>query len=121
MSTVDYRMARRAVLQGLRRGLVSRYDVCDAHPELLRAARHLGEEIGDPCPVCEDPSLRIVLYTYGKGRREHGRARRHADVAELRHHGGEFRCYVVEVCVECSWNHLVRSFATGHDRAASAG
>ena len=38
----DYALARRAVLRDLRRGAVTRLDVCDAHPELLRAARHIG-------------------------------------------------------------------------------
>jgi hypothetical protein len=25
----------------------------------------------------------------------------------------QFTCYVVEVCVDCSWNHLVRSYLAG--------
>ena len=39
----DYALARRALLRDLERGAVARLDVCDAHPELLRAARHVGE------------------------------------------------------------------------------
>ncbi|MFN2613487.1 MAG: DUF5318 family protein [Actinomycetota bacterium] len=119
MSTVDYRMARRALLRDLARGRVSRLDVCDAHPELIRAARFIGEELEDVCPVCEEAPLRAVFYTYGgelRGR-ENGRVRRMQDLAELRSAVGDFVCYVVEVCTECQWNHLVRSFAAGRRHA----
>ena len=119
MATVDYRMARRAVLLELRRGLRSVADVCDAHPELIRAARFIGEETAEICPICSQPGLRVLFYTYGnelKGR-ENGRVRRRADLLELRERFGEFACYVVEVCTSCSWNHLVRSFLTGYKHA----
>lgn len=120
MPTVDYRLARKALLRELRGGLRSKVDVCDAHPELLRAARFIGEETGEACPVCEKEDLRLVFYTYGrelKGR-ENGRVRRRADLDELKRRFGEFACYAVEVCTECSWNHLVRSFLSGHQHAA---
>ena len=35
---VDYRLARQAVLRQYRDGLLTKADVCDAHPELRRAA-----------------------------------------------------------------------------------
>jgi hypothetical protein len=119
MPTVDYRMARRALLRDLETGLLSRIDVCDAHPELMRAARFIGEEARDACPICEQESLRLVLYTYGKELkgRENGRVRRPEDLPDLQRRFGEFACYVVEVCTECSWNHLVRSFITGRQHA----
>ena len=66
MATVDYRMRKRALLRQLRRGLVSRGDVCDAHPDLVRAAKHIGEPTRDDCPVCGTPGLRLVAYPYGK-------------------------------------------------------
>jgi len=119
MSTVDYRMARRALLRDLRRGFISRADVCDAHPELVRAARFIGDELDEVCPVCDHRGLRVVFYTYGrelKGR-ENGRVRRREDLLELRQRYGEFLCYVVEVCMSCGWNHLVRSYLTGHKHA----
>ena len=119
MPTVDYRMARRALLRDLRSGLRSVADVCDAHPELMRAARFIGEETGESCPICERPGLRVLFYTYGKELkgRENGRVRRRSDLMELRERFGEFACYVVEVCTECSWNHLVRSYLSGHKHA----
>jgi hypothetical protein len=119
MPTVDYRMARRALLRDLRSGLRSVADVCDAHPELMRAARFIGEETNEVCPICESGRLRVLFYTYGKELkgRENGRVRRRADLLELRQRFGEFACYVVEVCTECSWNHLVRSYLSGYKHA----
>ncbi|HWW53370.1 MAG TPA: DUF5318 family protein, partial [Acidimicrobiales bacterium] len=40
---VSYRLARNAVVSQFQKGRLSRLDVCDAHPELLRAARNVGE------------------------------------------------------------------------------
>jgi hypothetical protein len=119
VATVDYRLARRALLRELRRGYRSRWDVCDAHPELMRAARYVGEELDEHCPICGRGGLRVVFYAYGrelKGR-ESGRVRRRQDLHELGQRVGEFSCYVVEVCTGCSWNHLLRSFVAGEQRA----
>ena len=54
----DYALARRAVLRDLQRGRVARLDVCDAHPELIRAARNVGERAPDDCPVCGSAAAR---------------------------------------------------------------
>ena len=61
---VDYVLARRAVLRDLRAGRRDREDVCDAHPELLRAGRHVGEAVPRPCPVCGADRLRLVCRSY---------------------------------------------------------
>ncbi|HEX9776087.1 MAG TPA: DUF5318 family protein [Actinomycetota bacterium] len=118
MATVDYRLARRALLASLQRGSVAKHDVCDAHPELLRAANGVGERVGRPCPVCDERDLRVVFYAYGKElKRENGRVRRRRDLAELDARFDEYACYVVEVCTGCSWNHLVRSYTAGRAHA----
>ena len=62
---VDYALAKRAVLRDLRRGVISRRDVCDAHPELVRAARNVGEKAHHDCPVCDRDRVRFVSYAYG--------------------------------------------------------
>ena len=62
---IDYRLARRAVLRDWRRGKLTRIDVCDAHPDLVRAARNVGEESHLDCPICEKVKLRLVSYVYG--------------------------------------------------------
>jgi hypothetical protein len=106
----DYALARRAVLRDLERGRVTRLDVCDAHPELLRAARHLGEPAPAACPVCDARSLRYVSYVYGADlRHANGRAiTNEIELARLGAAHDEFARYVVEVCLACSWNHLAR-------------
>ena len=121
MGSVDYRMARRAALRGVRTGLRSSFDLCDAHPELVRAAKHIGLPTESACPVCEGSDLRLVTYTYGKElKRESGRVRRPEDLRELHERIAEFECYVVEVCLECRWNHLVRSYLGGYKHRAKA-
>jgi hypothetical protein len=111
----DYGLARRAVLRDFERGSLTRLDVCDAHPELLRAAQHIGTPVNDGCPVCGAANLRLVTYVYGeKLKQANGRAI--ATPEELRRLGAscdEFARYDVEVCVECRWNHLRRQSLHG--------
>jgi hypothetical protein len=114
-SVVDFGLARRATLESLRgTGLVTPQDACDAHPNLLRAARFHGEATGRDCPVCRAARLVELSYAYGEqlGRYE-GRLRSPGELARMAHEHGEFRVYVVEVCSACGWNHLVRSFVLG--------
>ena len=42
---IDYRLARQSVISEYRKGRLARHEVCDAHPELLRAAREVGEPV----------------------------------------------------------------------------
>ena len=112
---VDYALARRSVIASLRRGRLDTTAVCDAHPELMRAARNIGEQVSAGCPVCSHESLRWVRYVYGdelKG--DNGRVVYPADwLTELSTTHEQFTCYVVEVCVDCAWNHLIRSYLAG--------
>jgi hypothetical protein len=120
----DYALARRAVLRELQRGRVARHDVCDAHPELLRAARNVGEPAPGDCPVCGGHDLAHVAYVYGDGlRAANGRCISHAgELAKLGKSHDEFTCYLVEVCPDCRWNHLVRRELHGrrHDEPAAS-
>jgi hypothetical protein len=113
--SVDYRLARRSALASLRRGGLSTTDVCDAHPELLRAGKNIGEDAADPCPVCSHDTLKLVRYVYGEDlKRDNGRVVYPAEwLAELAQTHDQFTCYIVEVCVDCAWNHLVRSYQAG--------
>jgi hypothetical protein len=116
---IDYALARRLTVRDFRSGALARVDVCDAHPELLRAARNLGEESDEDCPVCSTPGLRRVRYVYGdtlkaaNGRCVEGTK----ELARLSRSVDEFACYVVEVCVDCGWNYLVRSSILGRGQA----
>ena len=115
--TVDYTLARRSVLASVRRGTLGTSDVCDAHPELMRAARNIGSIDDHKCPICSHESLRHVSYVYGEElKRDNGRVVYPAEwLAELADEHDQFTCYVVEVCVDCAWNHLVRSYMAGRN------
>ncbi len=119
-SVTDYALARRAVLRDFQQGAVTRLDVCDAHPELVRAATYLGTELSDACPVCDKCRMREVTYVYGdKLKQANGRcvANEH-ELARLGRNYDEFACYDVEVCVDCGWNHLRRQWLHGRLHAS---
>jgi hypothetical protein len=117
---VDYRLVRKHTLDEFRRGRLSRLDVCDAHPELLRAARNVGEARSEDCPICDEPSLTLVSFAFGARLPAHGRCiTTRKELAQLKRAPQESTCYVVEVCTSCAWNQLVRSFRLGTARAAS--
>lgn len=123
-SRIDYRMARRATLRDVRSGLRAPEEVCDAHPGLVRAGRHIGEAVPDDCPICDDGGdLRRVIYVFSdKGRSsQSGRAvRREQLAAEVKRYGA-LNVYTVEVCPECRWHHLMESFWLRRSKAAGAG
>jgi hypothetical protein len=116
---VDYTLAKRAVLRDLRAGNRDRTDVCDAHPELLRAGRHVGEPVGTGCPICARDHVRLVSYVYGDAlRHANGRCITHAgELEKLDATCEEFTRYVVEVCIDCGWNHLLRHELHGRRHA----
>jgi hypothetical protein len=117
-SHVDYSLARRAVLIAYRSGQVSRLEICDAHPDLLRAARSMGEATKTNCPVCDSGRLVLVSYVFSDElpKRENGGVWPRGDLAPLLKFR-EVRLYTVEVCPDCSWNHLRSQVALGHGRA----
>ena len=111
---IDYRLARNAIVSEFRKGRLSRLDVCDAHPELLRAARNVGQLTSTECPICESTDLVHVSYVFGSRLPAHGRCiASSAELDKLAGRASVLACYVVEVCPECSWNHLTRTFPVG--------
>ena len=111
---VDYALQRRAALEDLFTGGALRSDACDADPYLLRAAQWHGEPTQRKCPVCLRTELTHVTYTFGAQLGPYsGRVRATGELPHLAHEYGEFRVYVVEVCHECTWNHLVMSYVLG--------
>jgi hypothetical protein len=113
-SVVDYALVRRSALADLAAGRVTRHEVCDAQPYLLRAARYHGEQTEEPCPVCRR-DLVHVTYTFGDSFRAdvNGRARAQRELAELARVHADFTVYLVEVCSDCRWNHLLTSYVLG--------
>lgn len=109
---VDYRLARDATVREFRRGRLSRLDICDAHPELMRAALNVGRESREQCPICEESRVRLVSYIFGERLAPSGVCvASDAELERISRRAGDMVCYVVEVCPTCSWNHLARSFS----------
>lgn len=110
LGAVDYTLAKRALLREASMGVLSLVDICDAHPELMRAAHHVGQEASRPCPVCDRRELRLVAYVYADGlKRDNGRVWEIEKALQIAAKT-KGACYVVEVCTSCSWNHLSEAF-----------
>ncbi len=108
---IDYRLTRQALISEYRKGRLAQHEVCDAHPELRRAAKEVGQPTSQPCPICEDDDLVLVSYVFGPRLPSHGRCvTTKKELQALARRAGDFSCYVVEVCPSCSWNHLARTF-----------
>lgn len=108
---IDYTLDKRATLMGLFRGVV---DACDADPYLMRAAKYHGEKVDRKCPVCKKFELVELRYTFGDQLGQFsGRIKSPQELAAMENEFGEFSVYVVEVCLDCSWNHLCSTFLLG--------
>jgi hypothetical protein len=115
---IDYSLDKRATLLALFRGVV---DACDADPYLMRAAKYHGEKADRKCPVCKKDSLVELRYTFGDQLGQFsGRIKNGGELLEMEREFGEFSVYVVEVCRECSWNHLCATYLLGDGRERKA-
>ena len=93
--------------------------MCDAQPELLRVARNFGRRAGDGCPVCDEQSLVHVSFAFGPRLPPSGRAlSSQSELRDLASSRNDVYFYVVEVCTECCWNHLLRSYSSTAARRA---
>jgi Family of unknown function (DUF5318) len=111
---VDYSLRRRALLRDVYSGRLGTYEVCDASPYLLSAARFHGEPTDERCPVCRRENLTHVHYIYGDELKQSaGQARSREELPALARSVQEIQVYVVEVCRGCAWNHLVEQFLLG--------
>jgi hypothetical protein len=114
---VDHRLARRMLINEVRRGRVPLEHVCDAHPELIRAAANVGTKTSTICPICEETELRLVTYVFGRGIGPQGRCVSTAEeMRRLNARADDLNAYVVEACVECRWHHLLRVLPIGGRR-----
>src|ERR1043165_1712234 len=119
---MDYTLAKRALLREFRTGLLSRLDVCDAHPELLRAAKYVGHKTHKACPICRREDLRLLAYVYADDlRADNGRVWELSEALNVAaaHRGGA--CYVVEVWTYCQWKHLAQADTPRQAAAGGAG
>ncbi len=112
--SVDYSLKRRATLLSYFRGQVAGVDICDADPYLRLAAKHHGEAVERPCPVCREVKIVLLHYAFGDQLGQYsGRIKSVRELNEMQSEYGEFRVYVVEVCQGCHWHHLIHSFRLG--------
>jgi Family of unknown function (DUF5318) len=120
-STVDYSLARRALLREVYANRVGVYEVCDASPYLKSAARFHGDPTEDRCPICRRENLTHVNYIYGDELKQSaGQARSASELPMLATALREFQVYVVEVCRGCGWNHLIEQYLLGRDGLTSS-
>jgi hypothetical protein len=117
LGVIDHRLARRSVISEFRKGRLARHQVCDAHPELVRAARSVGQPTTMECPICEDASLVLLTYVFGPRLPPFGRCvSSHKELAQLGARRDQLTAYLVEVCPDCSWHHLLRTAPLGGRR-----
>jgi len=113
-AVIDYALQRRARLTDVARGRISLDEVCDAHPYLRLAARHYGEPAAQSCPVCDKSGAEPGALRLRRRAGPHGRSGEDAaEIARMAATTPEFDVYVVEVCPDCGWNHLMRSYVLG--------
>jgi hypothetical protein len=111
LGVVDYTLAKRALLRSARRGMLSTFEICDAHPELMRAAKHVGEPASRPCPVCEKSKLCLLAYVFADDlKQDSGRVWGLQKALKMTASYSGATCYVVEVCTGCQWNFLTEAF-----------
>lgn len=115
--SVDYRFARRQTLFRFRAGELTPADVCDAQNELMRVAQNCSQVSTAKCPVCGERQIRIVRYVFGPRLPSGGRAvASRSELRKLSGRSGDFRCFTVEVCTGCRWNHLLQIEPIGSDQ-----
>ena len=102
------------IVSEFKKGRLAKQEVCDAHPELKRAAQSASEPTSMECPICEEDNIVLVTYAFGAGLPASGRCiTQKGELAKLTKGRRQVACYVVEVCPSCSWNHLAKTFLLG--------
>ena len=121
-AVIDHRFARRALINEYRRGRLRKDQVCDAHPELIRAAANVGSKTSVRCPICDECEVRLVTYVFGPRLPSFGRViTTRADLVRMNRRPDELTAYTVEACVECRWHHLLRVVPLGGRPSRSPG
>ena len=64
--------------------------------------------------ICEETKVVLISYVFGSRLPPSGKCvTTKEELRKLSRGTRELACYVVEVCPNCSWNHLARTFAVG--------
>ncbi len=114
-ASLEYGLQRSVLLAEVELGRKTRLDVCDAHPELLRAARSgVGTKTDERCPICDDDLLRHVTYVFGAKLPPGGTCpTTKTELNRLKRREEPVTCFEVEVCPSCAWHHLLRRYPAG--------
>lgn len=117
-ASVEYRLLRDAKAKAVRTGRLAREDVCDAHPELVRAGTNIGRSTGEDCPVCEQSTTVEVTYVFGAKLPAGGTCpTNQAELRRLLKREEPVQAYTVEVCTACRFHHLLRRYPGGGEAA----
>ena len=120
-ASVEYRLLRDSIAKAVRLGKVAQEDVCDAHPELVRAATNLGRKTGDLCPVCGQRETFEVTYVFGAKLPPGGTCpSTKAELNKLLRREEPVQAYSVEVCTDCRFHHLLRRYPGGAGQQTAA-
>jgi len=114
--SISRELDRRWVLRAVRAGEIPRSRVCDADRAVTASAEVLGTPTGRDCPVCgasaASGALRTTQWIHGSAIGEKSGTAR--SLSEIRHilaslsPGDDITVHVVEVCLHCRWNCLLR-------------
>lgn len=114
--SISHELDRRRVLRAFRTHEIPRSRICDADRALTASAEVLGTPTGRDCPVCGAPgdrgALRSTRWIHGVTMGEKSGTAR--SLSEIRHilaglsPGDDVTVHVVEVCLRCGWNFLLR-------------
>ncbi len=111
-AVIEHVLIRHHLLEEVRRGRLSKKEVCDATPELLRVANSMGKASKDICPICGSEGMVHVSFAFGKGLPASGRGvGSPEELQRLTESISDMDLYLVEVCIECRWNHLLRKLS----------
>ncbi len=117
-AVVDYRIARDATVRAWKGKELPRQEICDAQRELRRNAEFCGTATDRECPVCQAEGLVEVTYVFGPYLPKHGRCvTTRREMQRLQQRSRVSTGYVVEVCLDCGWNHLIRRYSIGGAKA----
>ncbi|MGO1489378.1 MAG: DUF5318 family protein [Arachnia sp.] len=66
------------------------------------------------CRVCESSPMRHPNYGFGEQLGQYsGRITSSVDLEAMQNEFGEFTVRVAQVCAECGWNHMIRTYLLG--------
>jgi hypothetical protein len=104
---IDHRLERQHLINEFKRKRIGQDQICDAHPELIRAAKNVGTPATMACPICDEDELRLITYVFGPRLPAQGKCVTTAkEMRALDRRPEELSAYVVEACVACRWHHL---------------